>query len=155
MKSIAIKPNELLKIKKIQIFLGISIVLVLSGFILFSIYVAKIKYKVTQSGEKIYLPNSKIPLYISISFFGISLITTFLSLSTYEKIFKNFASKTRNWLFVLIAVTFIGIILDIIFIVKKYHHSNNIIQQEHKQGESRGQRQAASAQQGFPYSRRM
>lgn len=121
MKTIAIKPNELLNIKKIQIFLGISIVLVLSGFILFSIYVAKIKYKVTQSGEKIYLPNSKIPLYISISFFGISLITTFLSLSTYEKIFKNLASKTRNWLFVLIAVTFIGIILDIIFIVKKFN----------------------------------
>lgn len=121
MKSIAIEPNQLLKIKKIQIFLGISIVLLLSGFILFSVYVAKIKSMVTQSGEKIYLPNSKIPLYISISFFGISLITTFLSLSTYEKIFKNFASKTRNWLFVLIAVTLIGIILDIIFIVKKFN----------------------------------
>lgn len=115
-----ITPNQIFQVKQYSISIIISIILILFGYSIFFVFFGQIKSQKTQDGTRIYLPVSKIYLYLSITSFGISIITTILSLYIYKKIFPKQKSRTLYWLYCAFTVTFAGILLNIVYLVQNF-----------------------------------
>lgn len=82
-----ITPNQIFQVKKYSISIIISIILIIFGYSIFFVFFGQIKSQTTQDGTKIYLPVSKIYLYLSIISFGISI--------DYQKKFARFRKIVR------------------------------------------------------------
>lgn len=115
-----ITPNQIFQVKQYSISIISSIIFILIGYAIFFVFFGEIKSQKTQDGAKIYLPVSKIYLYVSIISFGISAMTIILSIYFYKKIFPIQKSRTLYWLYFAFSVAFAGIILNIFYILQKF-----------------------------------
>lgn len=113
-------PNQIFRIKQCYISIILSILFLVTGYSMFCVFIGDMKSQVTYEGTKIYLPLSKYSLYVSISFFLLSLVTITVCFFYYWSIFQTTKSRSLYWLYTISFFAIIGIILNIIFMIKKY-----------------------------------
>ena len=115
-----ITPNQIFHIKQCYISIILSIIFLVTGFSMFFVFIGDMKSQDTYDGTKIYLPISKYSLYVSIGFLVLSLLTTSICFFYYSRIFQTTKSRSLYWLFTIAFFSIIGIILNIIFMTRKY-----------------------------------
>lgn len=115
MKVIKITQNQFFTIKKEKYLLSAVIVLFLIALVLDIVFWGKQKSKTTINGNKIYLPNSKVPLFISVAISVLNLSLILKSLYDYNKIFFLHKSRIFNILTALLLFNFILFVITLIF----------------------------------------
>lgn len=116
-----ITPSQFFKIRKEKILFSISICFLLVSLASLIVFLANIKSDTTKSGQKIYRENSKIPLYVSVPFSLLSLCLFSFIILAYNKIFSLEKSPILIIVFVLTGLSLIILILDIIYMVRKFN----------------------------------
>ena len=116
-KSITV--NQFFSIKKEKYLLSGVIVLSLIALLLDIVYLVKQKTQNTVNGNKIYLPNSKVPLFISVTILVLNLSLIFKSLYDYNKIFYLHKSRIFNILTALLLINLILFVITLIFVLNR------------------------------------
>jgi len=122
MPVISIKPNEFFTIKKEKYLLSGVIVLFLIALVLDIVFWAKQKSKTTINGNKIYLPNSKVPLFVSVALLVLNFTLIFKSFYDYNRIFSLSRSRTFNILTALLLINLVLFIVTLIFALHKFNY---------------------------------
>ena len=122
MTVISITQNQFFTIKKEKYLLSAVIVLFLIALVLDIVFWGKQKSETTINGNKIYLPNSKVPLFISVVLLVLNFTLIFKSFYDYNKIFSLSRSRTFNILTALLLFNLILFIVTLIFALHKFNY---------------------------------
>lgn len=116
-----ITPRQFFKIRREKVLFSISICFLLVSVASLIVFLANIKSETTNTGQKIYTKNSKIPLYVSLPFSLLSLCLFSFIILAYNKIFSLEKSPILIIVFLLTGLSLIILLIDIIYMVRNFN----------------------------------